>query len=158
MKSKTIYPPPDYDPVVQLLRHGGTEDEAAQLAEQIELDREEACVLVDEACERLQFARLLDLGSKAQSLGMGDFSASDDLIFEIRADLAAIRTGLEDLKRELLGNGQPGRIQRIESRLEPLERFSQQVGTGIRIAAWAIGLIAVGGGVWIAHLFKLFLL
>lgn len=76
-------------------------------------------------------------------------------MLEIRADLAAIKTALDDLKRELLGNGQPGRIQRIETRLEPVERFVHQAQSCIRITAWLIGVAAVGGGAWIAHFFHL---
>ena len=39
--------------------------------------------------------------------------------------LAQLKTGLEHLEHELLGNGQPGRIQRIEARLGDVE---QKVG------------------------------
>jgi len=72
----------------------------------------------------------------------------------IITQLSAIQTEQEAFRRELLGNGQPGRIQRIESDLKELE------DSRVRLA-WKLGSITGGGAViltlltqWLEKLFK----
>lgn len=64
--------------------------------------------------------------------------------------LVRIETTLEVLKVRLLGNGQPGDLQKFDMRIDNLEDSRARV----RGAMWAMGLIvtAITGG--ILHLFQ----
>lgn len=60
----------------------------------------------------------------------------------LAVDVATIKTIVERMDRELLGNGQPGRVQRLEARVSDIEKFEFQA-KGV-IATLGIFTTAVG--------------
>lgn len=80
---------------------------------------------------------------------------------DLTASLAQIRATQDSLYRQLLGNGQPGRIQIIEKRLDDhsgrlkgLEDFkSQWLGKQQIVAAIAAAVMALAGQAIIHHWF-----
>jgi len=62
--------------------------------------------------------------------------------------VAAVNTKLADLRQELMGNGQPGRIQRIEQAHEELTKRVDKIKGRITYAAGVV--VGVGAVVEVA--------
>jgi len=67
-----------------------------------------------------------------------DPQSNNQLLMQLVSDVSAIKTGQEDLKRELLGNGQPGRIQNLEEDVKSLNRKHWMISGGLVVAGHAI--------------------
>lgn len=68
---------------------------------------------------------------------------------QIASDLSAIKTTLERMDKEMFGNGQPGRFQKIEIRLSDVEDFEAKAkGAGVVVG----GLFTTLGAVLWRHL------
>jgi hypothetical protein len=77
----------------------------------------------------------------------------EDLVSSLREDIAEIKALLNSMQKEILGNGQPGRIQRIESRLEPLEVMANQLRGWVRGAMWVAGAALTIAGIALGKFF-----
>ena len=62
---------------------------------------------------------------------------------QIAIDIAKIQTTLDRMERDLMGNGQPGRIARLETRMALVEDFESKA-KGV-IAIVSLGTTAIGG-------------
>lgn len=65
---------------------------------------------------------------------------------EIMAGLQSIKTDQQNFRKELLGNGQPGRIQIIESRIKDAETKQQQLDVRTASIIWKLGTLSAGAG------------
>ena len=62
------------------------------------------------------------------------------ILMEIAADAAATRQLVDDLRNQLLGNGQPGKISQIEGRLDAHQTYIDTVKGGVaaRASLWSV--------------------
>lgn len=63
---------------------------------------------------------------------------------ELHVELAKVRTIVERIDHELLGNGQPGRVEVHSARIERLERWKSRVNGALAVIG---GLVSVIGSV-----------
>jgi hypothetical protein len=71
----------------------------------------------------------------------------------IQTEMAEIRTIVERIDHELLGNGQPGKIQQLEGRAARLESWrSYASGALVVISALLTAAVAIGGVILAAKL------
>jgi hypothetical protein len=71
------------------------------------------------------------------------YSISESTILQLVSDISAIKTSQEKFEKELLGNGQPGRIQVLEEDVKSLNRKHWMISGGLVVAGHAIkGVIA----------------
>lgn len=61
---------------------------------------------------------------------------------EIIIALARIEQRQDDLCKELLGNGQPGRIQRAEDAIEELHKHTRRLNRKVDIASGGAAMLA----------------
>ena len=80
---------------------------------------------------------------------------------EIMSGITRVETEQKNLRRELLGNGQPGRIQVIESDFETLRIRQGTLEKSAAVTVWKLGTLSAVAGAsltvtaqWLAkHLF-----
>lgn len=67
-------------------------------------------------------------------------------LYTVMETLGSLQTNINDLRRELLGNGQPGRIQRLEADTARIDEQVQHHGR--RMAYWggAVTVVSVTAG------------
>lgn len=71
-----------------------------------------------------------------------------------RDRLIAIETTVNDLKRELLGNGQPGKIALHGSRISKLENWRSYVTGSLVVIAAVLTAVGTIGGILLAAALK----
>jgi hypothetical protein len=67
------------------------------------------------------------------------------ILMDIAADAATTRELVHELKQQLLGNGQPGKISQIETRLDAHQTYidREKGGTAARAGLWAVGTSSI---------------
>jgi len=69
-----------------------------------------------------------------------------DQFAQIMSGITEVRTEQTNFRRELLGNGQPGRIQVIETDIENLKTEQNKIKTDAAVTVWKFGTMSATAG------------
>jgi hypothetical protein len=75
---------------------------------------------------------------------------------QLMTAITEVKTEQYAMRRELLGNGQPGRVQIIEKKLAEVETTAEGLQTGAAGLRWKLGTISAVGGSLLAILLQWF--
>jgi len=65
---------------------------------------------------------------------------------QIMTGITEVKTEQANFRRELLGNGQPGRIQLIETDVESLKSGQGELEKSAAVTVWKLGTLSAGAG------------
>ena len=69
---------------------------------------------------------------------------------QLMTGITEVKTEQSALRRELLGNGQPGRIQIIEKKLAEVDETAESLQTSATSLRWKLGSISAFSGAAVA--------